>query len=351
VKAIVKSKPEFGVQVMDIPTPRFKADEVLVQVEAVGICGSDLHIYEWTSGYEFMEKNFPVTLGHEFAGVVVDGGAETKSRFQPGERVTSETGKICGRCFYCQRGMGVLCEMRLQFGRIGLERNGAMTRFLTVPWTSLHRIPPGVSFQEAAMAEPAGVALGAVRRATIDPGDDVAILGPGPIGLMILQMCKARGAGRVLVLGLKEDEPRFKVAKALGADLILIAGEEKTQEAILEITDGRGLAVVFEASGSSKAAASGLQMLRPTGELILVGIYSGSIPFDGTRQIVRPIRTIKGSWGASSPDWDRVLAMLSSKKLNFQPLISKLLPLTQAIEGFEMIRRREGLKVLFQPGD
>ncbi len=351
MKAIVKTKPAAGIQVMDVPIPRFQTDEVLVQVEAVGICGSDVHIYEWTSGYEFLEKNFPVILGHEFAGVVVDGGPEAKARFSPGERVTSETGKICGRCFYCQRGMGVLCELRLQFGRIGLERNGAMARFLSVPWTSLHRIPSGVSFEEAAMAEPAGVALGAVRRATIDPGDDVAILGPGPIGLMILQMCKARGAGRVFLLGLKEDEPRFKVAKDLGADHVFIAGEDGSREAILELTEGRGPAVVFEVSGSPKAAASGLQMLRPNGELILVGIYSEAIPFDGTRQIVRPIRTIKGSWGAASPDWDRVLALLAAKKLNFQPLISRILPLAQGAEGFEIIRRREGLKVLFRPRD
>jgi threonine dehydrogenase-like Zn-dependent dehydrogenase len=179
----------------------------------------------------------------------------------------------------------------------------------------------------------------------------VAILGPGPIGLLILQMCKARGAGRVMVLGLKEDEPRLKVAKDLGADHVFIAGEEGTREAILELTAGRGLAVVFEVSGSPKAAVAGLQMLRPTGELILVGIYSEAIPFDGTRQIVRPIRTIKGSWGAASPDWDRVLTMLAAKNLNFQPLISKILPIAQATEGFEMIRRREGLKVLFKPGD
>ncbi|MCX5909018.1 MAG: alcohol dehydrogenase catalytic domain-containing protein [Deltaproteobacteria bacterium] len=351
MKAIVKSKPAVGIQVMDVPVPRPQADEVLVQVEAAGICGSDVHIYEWTSGYEFLEKYFPVTLGHEFSGVVVEVGPEAKSQFRPGERVTSETGKICGRCFYCQRGRGVLCERRLQFGRIGLERNGAMARFLTVPWTSLHRIPPVVSFEEAAMAEPAGVALGAVRTATIDPGDDVAILGPGPIGLMILQMCKARGAGQVMVFGLKDDKPRLKVAKELGADQVFIAGQEGTREAVLELTAGRGLAVVFEVSGSPKAAVSGLQMLRPTGELILVGIYSEPIPFDGTRQIVRPIRTIKGSWGAASQDWDRVLTMLANKKLNLQPLISKVLPVEQASEGFETIRRREGLKVLFKPGD
>lgn len=349
MNAVVKTRAAFGIEIRDVSVPSPQPDEVLLQVEAAGICGSDVHIYEWTPGYEFLEKYFPVTLGHEFSGVVVEVGPEAKSQFRPGERVTSETGKICGRCFYCQRGRGVLCERRLQFGRIGLERNGAMARFLTVPWTSLHRIPPAVSFEEAAMTEPAGVALGAVRTATIDPGDDVAILGPGPIGLMILQMCKARGAGQVMVFGLKEDEPRLKVAKDLGADQVFIAGQSGIRETLLDLTAGRGLAAVFEVSGSPKAAVSGLQMLRPTGELILVGIYSEPISFDGTRQIVRPIRTIKGSWGAAFPDWDRVLTMLATKKLNLQPLIYKVLPIEEASEGFEIIRRRDALKVLLKP--
>ncbi len=238
MKAIVKAKPVIGINVLDVPVPKPRTDEVLIEVKAVGICGSDIHIYEWTSGYEFMEKYFPVTLGHEFSGVVAEVGPEAEGKFRPGERVTSETGKICGRCFYCQQGKGVLCEQRLQFGRIGIERDGAMASFLTVPWTSLHRIPPTVTFEEAAMAEPAGVALGAVRTAVIEPGDDVAIIGPGPIGLMILQMCRARGAGRVAVLGLKEDASRLKVAKELGADPVFIAGQEDAAKTILEMTGG-----------------------------------------------------------------------------------------------------------------
>jgi 2-desacetyl-2-hydroxyethyl bacteriochlorophyllide A dehydrogenase len=351
MKAIVKSEAAFGIKLLDVPVPQPKADEVLIRVEAAGICGSDVHIYEWTSGYEFLAKYFPVTLGHEFSGVIAEAGAEAADKFRPGDRVTSETGKICGKCFYCKKGKGVLCENRLQFGRIGLERNGAMARFVTVPVSSLHRIPPSVSMEEAAMSEPAGVALGAVRSANIDPGDDVAILGPGPIGLIILQMCKARGAGRVLVLGLKEDASRLKVAKELGADHVLIAGQDDIPKTVLELTEGRGLAVVFEVSGSPKAAVSGLELLRKFGELILVGIYPDSIPFDATRQIVRPIRTIKGSWGSDPLDWDRVLAMLAGRKLNFQPLISKVLPLEQGAEGFEIIRRREGLKILLRPED
>lgn len=351
MKAIVKTEPVFGIKVLDVPVPKPRPDEVLVEVKAAGICGSDVHIYEWTPGYEFLKDYFPVTLGHEFSGVVAEVGLEAKDKFHPGERVTSETGRICGRCFYCQRGMGVLCDERLRFGRIGIERNGAMARFLTVPWTSLHRIPPDVGFEEAAMAEPAGVALGAVRRATIEPGDDAVVIGPGPIGLIILQMCKARGAGKVMVVGLKEDESRLAMARQLGADHVFIGGKDEVAESIREVTGGRGVAVAFEVSGAAQAAVCGLQMLRSTGELVMVGIYSEPIPLDGTRQIVRPVRTIKGSWGAASQDWDRVLAMLAAKKLNLSPLISKVLAMEKAAEGFESARRRQVLKVLFRPGD
>jgi L-iditol 2-dehydrogenase len=349
MKAIVKSKPSPGIEILDLPVPSPQPDEVLIQVERVGICGSDLHIYEWTPGYESLEKYFPVVLGHEFSGVVVETGNEAKNHFRPADRVTSETGKICGRCFYCQKGRGVLCELRLRFGRIGLERNGAMARYLSVPWTSLHPIPPHVSFEEAAMTEPAAVAMGAVRTATIEPGDDIAILGPGPIGLMILQICKFRGAGRVMVFGLPEDAARLKMAEEFGADHVFLSGREDTLNAIRDMTEGRGVAVVFEASGSPKAADWGLKILRMAGELILVGIYGQPIGLDATGQIVRPIRTIKGSWGAAPPDWDRVLTLLETRKLNLKPLISKILPIERATEGFELIRRKEGLKVLFAP--
>ena len=345
MKAVVKSSPGPGIEVRDVEPPRPQPGEVLVRVEAVGICGSDVHIYEWTPGYDFLTKYFPLTLGHEFAGEIAESRSES---FRPGEKVTSETGRICGKCFFCKQGKGVLCSLRTSFGRIGLELNGAMTEYVAVHEDCLHRIPPGVTQEEAAMTEPAAVALGAVELARFYPGDAVVILGPGPIGLLILQMCKAMGAGKVVVFGQEADRPRLQVAETLGADFTLISENKDSWQKVMDLTEGIGAGVVFEVSGSPAAAVSGLQMLRRAGEMILVGIYPGPIPVDATHQMVRQMKILKGSYGGASLDWDRVLNLVAARKLNLAPLISRVLPLERAAEGFEAVLHREALKVILK---
>ena len=346
MKAVVKTKPSPGIEIREVGLPVPQPGEVLVRVEAVGICGSDVHIYEWTPGYEFLTPHFPLILGHEFAGEVVE--SRTGS-FRPGEKVTSETGRICGKCFYCKQGKGVLCSLRTSFGRIGLERNGAMAEFVAVHEDCLHRIPAGVSLEEAAVTEPAAVALGAVELARFFPGDVVVVLGPGPIGLLIVQMCKALGAGQVVISGQEADRPRLEVAQKLGADLTLISENRDPLTKIMDLTQGLGAGVVFEASGSPAAAVSGLRMLRKAGEMILVGIYPEPIPVDATHQMVRQMKSIKGSYGGAPLDWDRVLNLMASRKLNVAPLISNILPLERASEGFEGVLRKEALKILLRP--
>ena len=345
MKAVVKANPSPGIEIREVGLPVPQPGEVLVRVEAVGICGSDVHIYEWTPGYEFLTPHFPLTLGHEFAGEIVDSRSNS---FRAGEKVTSETGRICGKCFFCKQGKGVLCALRSSFGRIGLERNGAMAEYVAVHEDCLHRIPPGVTQEEAAMTEPAAVALGAVELARFYPGDVVVILGPGPIGLLILQLCKALGAGKVAVFGQEADRPRLRLAETLGADLTLISGNEDSHPKVMDLTGGIGAGVVFEVSGSPAAAVSGLQLLRRAGEMILVGIYPGAIPLDATHQMVRQMKVIKGSYGGASLDWDRVLELVAARKLNLAPLISRVLPLEQAREGFEAVLNREALKIILK---
>jgi 2-desacetyl-2-hydroxyethyl bacteriochlorophyllide A dehydrogenase len=346
MKAIVKAQPAPGIEIRDAVLPVPHPGEVLVRVEAVGICGSDVHIYEWTPGYEFLTPHFPLTLGHEFAGEIVDSRA---SSFRVGEEVTSETGRICGKCFFCKQGKGVLCSLRSSFGRIGLERNGAMAEFVVAHEDCLHRIPPGVSLEEAAVTEPAAVALGAVELARFFPGDVVVVLGPGPIGLLIVQMCKALGAGQVVILGQEADRPRLEVARKLGADLTLISEDPQAMTKLMDLTQGLGAGAVFEVSGSPAAAVSGLQMLRRAGEMILVGIYPQPIPVDATHQMVRQMKSIKGSYGGAPLDWDRVLSLMAARKLKVAPLISNILPLERASEGFEAVLRKEALKILLKP--
>jgi L-iditol 2-dehydrogenase len=350
VRAIVKSAPKYGIDIKtDAAVPKPGPGEVLVRVEVAGICGSDLHIYEWTPGYEAIAPYFPRILGHEFSGEIVEVGEGSRGDFKTGEKVTSETCKSCGQCFYCKQGNGILCLHRFVSGRIGFERDGAMAEYVVVSEECLHRIPAGVTMEEAALTEPAAVALGAAERGGFDPGDLVVISGPGPIGLMALQFCKALGAGRVVVIGLEADRQRLEVAKELGADEVLTGALAENLQKIAEWTGGLGAATVFEISGAPAAAAAGLQMLRRFGDLVLVGIYPDAIPVDATRQMVRQMKTIKGSYGGASLDWDRVLNLVSAGRIRLKPLISEIRPLQKALEGFEKLRRREALKILLRP--
>jgi threonine dehydrogenase-like Zn-dependent dehydrogenase len=161
-------------------------------------------------------------------------------------------------------------------------------------------------------------------------------------------MCKALGAGKVVVFGQEADRPRLRVAETLGADFTLISGNEDSRQRVMDLTEGTGAGVVFEVSGSPAAAVSGLQMVRRAGEMILVGIYPGPIPVDATHQMVRQMKVIKGSYGGASLDWDRVLKLVAARKLNLAPLISRVLPLERAGEGFEALLNREALKVILK---
>jgi L-iditol 2-dehydrogenase len=224
-----------------------------------------------------------------------------------------------------------------------------MTEYVTVPVECLHRIPTGVSMEEAALTEPACVALGAVERASFCPGETIVIFGPGPIGLLILQMCKALGAGHVFVIGLEADGKRLEVARRLGATDTLIGTDRELVQRVVSLSDGLGAGVVFEASGAPAAADLGLQMLRKTGELILVGIYAEHIALDATSLVVRAMRTIKGAYGAASLDWDRVLNLAASKRIDLKPLISEVMPLEHARQALQAACRRDALKILLKP--
>ncbi len=349
MRAVAKARPAPGVDVVDVDAPRLSPGEALVRVEAAGICGSDVHIYEWTPGYEFLTKHFPVVLGHEFAGVVESVVGGEGAGFRRGDRVTSETGKVCGRCGFCRRGQAVLCPRRTVEGRIGLERRGAMTALVAVPVECLHRVPDGVTLEEAAVSEPAAVALGAVRAAELEPGEPLVIFGPGPIGLLALQLARASGAGPVVMVGHVADTARLATARGLGASETLAGDDGTIRERILALTDGVGVPVVIDASGAASAVTLGLGLVRRGGRLVLVGIYPDAIPIDATREVVRQMKSIHGAYGGASLDFDRVLALMADRRLDVRPLVSEILPLTDAVRGFELLRTKQAFKVLFRP--
>lgn len=348
---ICKTEPSPGVGVIERPKPAPAADLVLVRVDSVGICGSDIHIYEWTDGYQFMQKHFPLVLGHEFSGIVEQNGPQAQGRFGPGQRVTAETASFCGECAFCLAGESILCEQRRMMGRLGLERDGAMAPYVLVPERTLHAVPEGVSLAEAAVTEPAAVALGAVRRANLSPGDTVLVFGSGTIGLIIVKLCQLMGAARVLLAGLASDRERWSVARAMGADEFIEVGGDGTAEALREAGGQSGIAVAFDASGSPMVPPLALEAVNPGGLVMLVGIYPQGVTLPATAHIVRQIKTVKGSYGGHTLDWDRVLKLMAGKKLDVSPLISMSLPVRRAVEGFEAARAQKALKVLFRPGE
>ena len=342
---VAKTKAEPGIELIESDIPESDEYSVLVKVDTVGICGSDIHIYEWTPGYEFMQDKFPVIIGHEVSGHVVECGKSTSGRLKAGDRVTLGVSPGCGVCRFCKRDQIIFCENRISSGRIGLDRNGAMAEYFTAREESLYTLPATVSFHEAAMAEPAAVALGAVQLARWDAGDTVLIMGPGPIGLIITQLCKIYGAGRILIAGLEADQHRLEIARQMGADEIIIVNDNQGSHA-REVVDSKGVRAVFEASGSPQAAALGLEILSRGSDLILVGIYPKPVTFDATHHIVRQMKSVKGSY--AGPNTDEVLNLIEKGDLDLKPLISDVLPLHRAKEGFELARDKSSLKVLLR---
>src|SRR5438105_2762461 len=213
----VERKPH-RVEMQERPTPEIGPGDVLLRVRGVGVCGSDLHQWHATHSWPV---NYPVTLGHEFGGEVAAVGREVKA-FREGDRVVSETAaSICEECVYCRSGHYNLCPKRLGFG-YGLD--GAMADYVRVPARCLHPLPDNVPFEDAAMTEPACVACNAVMELSrIMPGDTVVVMGPGTIGLMVVQMCRLFTPGKLVLIGTTKDGERLKVGRQLGADITLEA--------------------------------------------------------------------------------------------------------------------------------
>lgn len=347
--AVIKAEPKPGIRVGELPIPRISPEEVLIRVKAAGICGSDVHIYEWTRGYEHLAKHMPVVLGHEFAGEVVEVGSGV-SGIKPGDRVAYQGGS-CGQCFYCDTARHSLCDRRKTVGRIGLERKGGMAEYVAVNALQnfLPPIPEGVSFEEAAQGQPTAEALHMVEQAEISLGEPVVVLGTGPIAVTVMQGVKAAGAAPVIVTGLTRDKDRLSIARTLGADKTVNVEKEDPVPMVKAMTDGLGAAKVFEVSGSPRAFVQGLEMLRKGGTLIAFGIYPGEISVDFTRRIVREMKVIRGVYGASRLAWSKVLPFMASGQIKVAPLITHRLPLEKADEGFQECLERRAMKVMLLP--
>jgi L-iditol 2-dehydrogenase len=342
VKALVKFAPGYGnLEIREIEDPKIGPDEVLVEVKSAGICGSDLQYYEWRT-----EIKTPIVLGHEFAGPITEVGERVRG-WRVGDRIASETSaRICGECYYCRHGDYNLCKRRKGFGS-GVD--GAFTQYVAVPARLLHRIPSNLTYDEAAVVQPCSDIVHAVSvNAEILPGDTVVVLGSGPMGLLTMQVARARGAGRVIVTGLSIDESRLNIAKQIGADVTINIQDEDPIKKISGLTDGMGADVVFEVTGSGPAMTQALDMVRRKGQIVVIGVNMKPVSLDSFKILENEI-TIRGSSMSNWDDYERAIGLISRGQVKIKPLITHKFPITAWDQAFKLLVEKKAGKVLFTP--
>ena len=331
-----------SVEIRELPVPEIGSEDVLLQVEAVSICGSDLH--QWLGGISW-KVNYPCVLGHEFGGFIVKAGADVRT-FKEGDRVVSETAAVINPDSpLTRRGLYNLDTDRLGFG-YGVH--GAMTQFVRVPERCLHAIPQGLSFEKAALTEPCSVAYNAVcGNGRVNAGDHVLVLGPGPIGLLCAIMAKLSGAGHLIVAGLPSDQKRLQIAREIGADATL---DGSVMEHVQSLGDGLGVDVVIDAAGVSSTFELALQAVRPAGQVVKVGWGPQPLQFSIDPMVQKAV-TVQGSFSHNWPIWERVLRMIHSEQINLDPIISHVSRLENWQDCFEKMHGGDYVKALLKPQD
>jgi L-iditol 2-dehydrogenase len=337
------SRQPLSVELRDVPVPEIGETDVLLRVGAVSVCGSDLHQWRGSHGWHV---NYPCILGHEFAGVVARAGARV-AKFKEGDRVVSETAAVIDEGSPLTRsGLYNLDPARRGFG-YGVD--GAMTEYVRVPERCLHRIPPTLAFRKAALTEPCCVAYNAVCvNGHVRPGDNVLVLGPGPIGLLCAMMAKLSGAGCVIVAGLPSDQKRFEAARKVGADVTIDTGLTGVIEYVSQLGDGFGVDVAIDAAGVSATLQTALQAVRPAGQIVKVGWGPQPIQFS-LDPLVQKNVTIAGSFSHNWPVWERVISMIVSGQINLDPIVSRVAPLAEWHDCFEKMERGDDVKAVLEP--
>lgn len=343
MKAVVKTQRGEGhVEYIDFPEPEPWPGTVKIQVKATGICGTDLHIFR-----DEFPSFPPVVLGHEFGGQIVALGQGVKN-FQVGDNVMSELPVgLCGNCRFCKTGYPNLCPNRKG---LGWSANGSFAKYMIAEEQMLHHIPDGLGYDEAALCEPMAVAAyGVIELTGVQAGDIVYVSGPGPIGLLTAQAAKAEGA-LVVIGGVAADNKRLALAHELNIDRVINVEEEEPVTVLQDLTQGLGADVVFECSGAEAAAAQCLNAVRKGGKYTQMGLFGKPIQLDFDQVVVKEVR-VQGVFSSNWRSWDRALRLVSQGRVRLKPLISHSFPLSEWRQAFDLLWRREGLKVLLFPED
>lgn len=343
MKALLLSEYK-KLEIADLPMPSPGPGELLVRVAACGICGSDVHGYDGSTGRRIP----PIVMGHEAAGIVAAVGSGVED-FARGDRVTFDSTIYCGECAFCRKNEVNLCDRREVLGVScgDYRRAGAFAEYVVLPARIAYHLPENLSFAEAALLEAVSVALHAVSLVSITRDSSALVIGAGTIGLLVQQALRAAGCARVFVTD--PDATRLVLSEKLGSTSVLRSGPDLTPR-VLQLTEGIGVDVVIEAVGITPAVHSAIDCVRKGGSVVLVGNVAPEVTIPLQKVVSRQIR-LQGSC-ASAGEYPQAIELMSKGKINVKPLITAIAPLTDGPQWFERLYAREPnlLKVVLEPG-
>lgn len=335
------------IELAEIACPEPSVGEVGIRVLAVGICGTDIEIIKGHMAYYSSGRAvFPITIGHEWVGEVAALG-QGVTGLELGERVVGEVSIGCMACETCSSGAYHRCASRTETGV--MNRDGGLAEHIVLPVWAVHRISNSVDVRSAALVEPSAVALNGVRLGGVGPTSQVAVMGDGPIGLLLLQVAKAFGAPKVFVVG--ADRARLDLALRLGADAAIDARSEDVPEALLIAGEGRRPTVVLEASGNPEAVRAAIAAAAPGATIVLQGLCGCTPPkgFDLDRIVINDL-TLRGALG-SPGIWPEVIGLIESGRIDPSAIVTHDLPIRDFARALEIIEARLAVKLLLRPTD
>jgi len=345
MKAVIKRKPEPGIEIADVEKPIAGPRDILVKIKATAYCGSDIHLYKWDGQALKWNAPLPKILGHEFCGDVIEIGDSVRT-IKVGDIIACETHIPCEKCYYCKTGRMHICESMRIFGCHTAE--GSFAEYAVIPETIAYKLPEGTSYEEGALYEPCGVAMHAVQRAHPEPGDTAVVLGCGPIGIYAQQIMNALGSK---VVATDISPYRIDFAKKIGAAREVInASTEDVDSKVKSFLGERGPDIVFEGAGSGETIKQSLELVAKCGKVVFFGSSPDNPSLDTSSLIVYKEIDVLGMTGRYMfSTWDRVQRLVSDKKINLTSVISHRLPLDKAEEGFQMIMKGEASKIILLP--
>jgi len=344
MKALLYTKP-CKLSIVDVPVPQMGETEVLIRVKACGICGSDVHGYTGKTGRRIP----PLIMGHEASGVIEKIGSAVKDKLKVGQRITFDSSIFCNNCSFCCTGMINHCINRRVFGvsTDSYKLHGAFAEYVAPPWWVVYPIPDELSFEYAAMLEPAAVGLHAINRTPIRLEDTVVIIGSGTIGLFTIACAKLKNPRCIIAIDL--DSARLKIASQMGANLVLNPKNDNIPRTIKELTDSLGADTVLEAVGIPETINQAIDIVRNNGQVALIGNVTPRIELSLQKIVTREIN-IRGTCASAGEHRD-CITLFASGKINPAPILSKILPLSEGPKVFkELLEGKSGLlKVILKP--